>query len=147
MTVSGNSLSRVLVVVLSILGVFSLAAYADIIVLKSGKELEADIIERTDDHIIVDFHGVDLTYYNEDIAEIKKMIGDKVCLIGNVNCGLMDSGTDQEVIESARYALKHGMQSGGYIFSTSNCIYTGMKLDRYKLILDVWRKEGNINAS
>ncbi|MBN1436345.1 MAG: hypothetical protein JW936_04665 [Sedimentisphaerales bacterium] len=78
-----------------------------------------------------------------DMAEMKKLVGDKVCLIGNVNCGLLDTGTEEQAIESARYALKHGMPNGGYIFSTSNCIYTGMALKRYELILDVWRKEGN----
>ena len=78
-----------------------------------------------------------------DIAEIKKLVGDKVCLIGNVNCGLMDTGSKAEIIESARYALKNGMPGGGYIFSTSNCIYTGMKLENYETILDVWRQEGN----
>lgn len=78
-----------------------------------------------------------------DIAEVKRKYGSRVCLIGNVNSGLMDSGTDEQVVESARYALKHGMPGGGYIFSTSNCVYTGMRLARYDLILDVWRKEGN----
>jgi len=78
-----------------------------------------------------------------DIALVKKKYGKKVCLIGNVNCGLLQTGTDEEVIESASYALKHGMPGGGYIFSTSNCIYTGMPLKRYDLMLDVWRKEGN----
>ena len=78
-----------------------------------------------------------------DIAEIKRLCGDRVCLIGNVNCGLLDTGTDEEAIASARYALRHGMPGGGYIFSTSNCIYTGMRLARYELMLDVWRKEGN----
>ena len=78
-----------------------------------------------------------------DIAEVKKRVGDKVCLIGNLNCGLLDSGTDEECIESARYALKHGMPGGGYVFSTSNCVYTGLPLERYELILDVWRREGN----
>lgn len=78
-----------------------------------------------------------------DIAEIKRLYGKQVALIGNVNCGLMDTGTDEEVRASARYALKHGMPGGGYIFSTSNCVYTGMKLSRYDLILDVWRREGN----
>jgi len=77
-----------------------------------------------------------------DIAEIKRLYGDQLCLIGNVNCGLLDTGTDEEVIESIRYALRHGMPDGGYIFSTSNCIYTGMRLSRYELMLDVWRKEG-----
>ena len=66
-----------------------------------------------------------------DIAEVKRLYGDRVCLIGNVNCGMLDTGTDEQVIESARYALKHGMPGGGYIFSTSNCVYTGMKLSRY----------------
>lgn len=78
-----------------------------------------------------------------DIAEVKRLVGDKVCLIGNVNCGLLQTGTDEEVIESVMYALKNGMPGGGYIFSTSNCIYTGMSLERYELMLDIWRKEGN----
>jgi uroporphyrinogen decarboxylase len=78
-----------------------------------------------------------------DIAELKRRIGKHVCLIGNVNCGLLDSGTDEQVVESVRYALRNGMPSGGYIFSTSNCIYTGMALKRYELMLDVWRREGN----
>jgi uroporphyrinogen decarboxylase len=78
-----------------------------------------------------------------DIAEVKKRYGDKVCLIGNVNCGFLDTGTEQQVIESCRYALKSGMPGYGYIYSTSNCIYTGMKLERYQLMLSVWRLEGN----
>ena len=77
-----------------------------------------------------------------DIAEVKKLVGDKVCLIGNVNCALMQTGTEEEAEESTRYALKHGMPGGGYIFSTSNCVYTGLGLERYELIHEVWRTEG-----
>ncbi len=43
-----------------------------------------------------------------DIAEVKRRVGDRVCLIGNVNCGKLDTGTDEEVIESTRYALRAG---------------------------------------
>lgn len=78
-----------------------------------------------------------------DIAEVKRLYGDQVCLIGNVNCGLLDTGTEEEVRESCRYALRHGRPGGGFIFSTSNCIYTGMRLSRYELMLDIWRAEGN----
>lgn len=56
------------------------------------------------------------------IAEVKKLYGD---------CCLMDSGTDAEVIESVKYALETGIPGSGYIFSTSNCLYTGMRLERY----------------
>jgi uroporphyrinogen decarboxylase len=74
-----------------------------------------------------------------DIAEVKRLYGDQVCLIGNVNCGLLDTGTDEEARQSARYALEHGSPGGGYIFSTSNTIYPGMRLSRYETILEVWR--------
>jgi len=78
-----------------------------------------------------------------NIAEVKRRVGDRVCLIGNVNCGLMDTGTVEQAQESARYALRHGMPGGGYVFATSNCVYTGMALERYEAILEVWLKEGN----
>ena len=42
-----------------------------------------------------------------------------------------------------RRALRDGMPGGGYVFATSNCIYTGMELRRYEQMLDIWRREGN----
>jgi uroporphyrinogen decarboxylase len=126
-------------------------------VIKGYRDMGFYAIKHTDGNImpIIDqlvqanphaLHSID-PQAGVDIAEVKRLYGDKVCLIGNVNCGLLDTGTDEEVIESARYALKHGMPGGGYIFSTSNCIYTGMKLSRYELILDVLHKEGNYPQS
>ena len=78
-----------------------------------------------------------------DIAQVKRRVGDRICLIGNVNCALLQTGSEEEVIESCRYAFRYGMPDGGYVFGTSNCIYTGMPLERYELMLDVWREEGN----
>lgn len=82
-----------------------------------------------------------------DIAEVKRLVGERICLIGNVDCGLMDTGSEAEVTASAGYALRHGMPGGGYIFSTSNCVYTGMRLSRYEAILNVWRRQGNYDNS
>lgn len=78
-----------------------------------------------------------------DIAEVKRRYRDQLCLIGNVKCSALDSGSEEDIRESARYALQHGMPGGGYIFSTSNCVYTGMPLSKYELMLDTWRQEGN----
>lgn len=88
------------------------------------------------------FHSLD-PHACVDIAEVKRRHGDQVCLIGNVQCSALDSGTEEEVRESARCALQHGMPGSGYILSTSNCVYTGMPLARYELMLDVWREQGN----
>lgn len=75
-----------------------------------------------------------------DIKEVKELVGDKVCLCGNVNCALMQTGTDEEVIESAKYCLTHAKPGGGYIFCTSNVPFKGLPVERYKLILDVWKQ-------
>jgi uroporphyrinogen decarboxylase len=82
-----------------------------------------------------------------EIAEVKRLYGHRVALCGNVACNALDTGTDEQVVESTRYALRHGMPGYGYIFCTSNCIYTGMPLRRYETMLDVWRREGNYEAS
>lgn len=78
-----------------------------------------------------------------DIAEVKRLVGDRVCLIGNVSCAALQTGTPADVEHAVRYALTHGMPGYGYVFSTSNCVYTGMPLERYKLMLDLWRTYGN----
>ncbi len=78
-----------------------------------------------------------------DLAEVKQRVGDRVCLIGNVNCALLQTGSDEAVVADVQRALRDGMPRGGYVFGTSNCIYTGMDLNRYELMLRVWRDMGS----
>lgn len=75
-----------------------------------------------------------------DIKEVKRLVGDKVCLCGNVHCAALQTGTDEEVIASAEYCLTHGKPGGGYIFCTSNVPFKGMPPERYSMILDVWKR-------
>lgn len=77
-----------------------------------------------------------------DLAEVKRLYGDRVCLIGNVNCGLLQTGSEEECVADIRRSLRDGMAGYGYIFSTSNCAYTGMPLERYELMNRVWWEEG-----
>lgn len=75
-----------------------------------------------------------------DIREVKRLVGNKVCLCGNVHCAALQTGTEEEVIASAEYCLTHGKPGGGYIFCTSNIPFKGMSPDRYRKILDVWKR-------
>lgn len=78
------------------------------------------------------------------IPEVRKLIGDDICLIGNVNCGLLQTGTDEECRNDILRSLREGMERGfGYIFSTSNCAYTGMPLERYEMMIDLWKQYGS----
>ncbi|MDR0455254.1 MAG: hypothetical protein LBH20_01040 [Treponema sp.] len=77
-----------------------------------------------------------------DLKLLKQKYNDRVCLIGNVNCGLLQTGTEEEAAADVRRALRDGMPGYGYIFSTSNCVYTGLDLDRYNMMNKIWLEEG-----
>ncbi|MBQ7520099.1 MAG: hypothetical protein IJU12_07255 [Clostridia bacterium] len=75
-----------------------------------------------------------------DIRQVKEQYGDRVALCGNVHCAAMQTGTEQDVIDSAEYCLKYGKPGGGYVYCTSNIPFKGLPLERYQLVLDVWKK-------
>lgn len=78
-----------------------------------------------------------------DLCEVRKIVGDKIALIGNVNCGLLQTGSDEECDADVMRSLRQGMEAGkGYIFSTSNCVYTGLALKRYERMWQLWQKHG-----
>ncbi len=75
-----------------------------------------------------------------DIKVVKELVGDKVALCGNVHCAALQTGTEQDVIDSCEYCLTYGKPGGGYIFSTSNVPFKGMDPKRYELVLSVWKR-------
>ena len=78
------------------------------------------------------------------LADVRAKYGDRICTIGNVNCGLLQTGTQQQADADVRRCLHEGMDDGkyGFVFSTSNCVYTGMPLQRYDRMLGIWQAEG-----
>ena len=78
-----------------------------------------------------------------DLREVRRIVGPDIALIGNVNCGLLQTGTEEECDADVLRALNQGMADGrGYIFSTSNCVYTGLPLERYERMWKLWREHG-----
>lgn len=78
-----------------------------------------------------------------DIKEIKEKYGNRVALCGNVHCAHLQTGTDEQVLESCRYAMESAKPGGGYIFCTSNIPFRGMPVERYQMVLDYWRANRN----
>ena len=73
-----------------------------------------------------------------DIAEVKRLYGDRIALIGNVNCAWVQAGTKEQIERSARYCLEHGgAAQGGYVYATSNCIFEGVPLENYEWMLKI----------
>ncbi|MEI7633416.1 MAG: uroporphyrinogen decarboxylase family protein [bacterium] len=75
-----------------------------------------------------------------DIRVVKERCRGKIALCGNVHCAHMQTGTPQQIRESAEYCLRWGKPGGGYVFCTSNSVFRGMPLANYDLIQDIWIK-------
>lgn len=80
-----------------------------------------------------------------DIREVKRLYGNRVALCGNVHCAAMQTGTDQDVINSTEYCMTYGKEGGGYIFATSNVPFKGMPPERYQMVLDIWKRMRKYN--
>ena len=59
------------VIITIILLALPIVCFAETIVLKSGEAIEGKIIERTDGYIRIDFEGVPLTYFLDDVESIE----------------------------------------------------------------------------
>jgi uroporphyrinogen decarboxylase len=117
------------------------------------REQGAYVIKHTDGNImpILDqlvaanphaLHSLDCQAVDMDLAVLKQHVGDRVCLIGGVQCSLLQTGTETEIVANCRYALEHGMPGGGYIYSTTNVAFQGLPLERYLLMLQVREQFG-----
>ena len=88
-------------------------------------------------------HSIDPQGYM-NLADVRAKYSDRICTIGNVNCGLLQTGTQEEADADVRRCLHEGMDDGknGFVFSTSNCVYTGLDLARYERMVEIWQNEG-----
>jgi len=98
--------------------------------------------------ILDQLHGTGLDGYQSvdpqgfmDIREVRAQYPDWV-LMGNVMCSLMQGSDEEPIRESVRYCMQHGGIGKRYIFSTSNCIFAGMPLQSYRVMLDEYRRCG-----
>jgi uroporphyrinogen decarboxylase len=80
-----------------------------------------------------------------DIKQVREIVGQRLCLLGNVNLAYVQQGPPEKIVESARYCLQHGgVSAGAYIYTTSNCIFTGVPLENYELMLRVRDEYGRL---
>ena len=78
-----------------------------------------------------------------DLATTKKMVGDRMCLIGNVDCGhLLSRGTPEEVRQAVRQCIADAADGGGYILSSSNSIHSSCSPENFLALIKAGREFG-----
>jgi uroporphyrinogen decarboxylase len=83
-----------------------------------------------------------------DIGEAKRRIGDRVCLIGNLDqLGTLLSGTPEEVEAECRDMIAQGGPGGGYILSASGCVSEGTPLENVEAMVRAAEEYGRYPLS
>ena len=71
-----------------------------------------------------------------DMAEVKARYGDRVCMMGNIDCAeLLCHGSESEVEEAVRECIRDGAAGGGLIVSSSNSIHSGVRPGNYAAMI------------
>ncbi|MFW5696684.1 MAG: uroporphyrinogen decarboxylase family protein [Phototrophicaceae bacterium] len=79
-----------------------------------------------------------------DIARLKRDYGDRLTLIGNVDCStVLVSGPVEAVREQTEAVIRAAAPGGGFMLSTSNSVHPAVKPEYYLAMLETARKVGN----
>ncbi|MFH1918931.1 MAG: uroporphyrinogen decarboxylase family protein [Planctomycetota bacterium] len=63
-----------------------------------------------------------------ELKKVKKLVGGKVCLAGNIDCArLLPHGTAEEVREAVQQAIADAGPGGGYIVTSSNSFHSSCR--------------------
>jgi len=70
-----------------------------------------------------------------DIGEFKRVWGDKLCLVGNVDTDMLENGTPAQVTEAVREKIRVAGKGGGYICASDNSIHAGTDVRNWKAMI------------
>jgi hypothetical protein len=88
------------------------------------------------------FHAIEPSA-GMDIARLKKEYGDRLTLLGNIDCGhLLTRGTKDEITQEVRNCIRDVAPGGGYVLSSSNSIHGDIPTANFLAMLEAARKFG-----
>ena len=78
-----------------------------------------------------------------DLGEVKQRYGDKLCLLGNVDCGYMLSHAPiEEVVADVKRCLRDGAPNGGFVLMSSNSLHSSVRPENYRAMVETTRCYG-----
>jgi hypothetical protein len=77
-----------------------------------------------------------------DLAVVKKKVGTKICLFGNIDTTyILTKGTKEEVEDAVKFAIRTAGPGGGFILSSENMLYT-VRVENLKWMIEACHKYG-----
>lgn len=78
-----------------------------------------------------------------ELKKVKDLVGDRVCLCGNIDCGrLLPHGTPAQVRAAVRQAIADAAPGGGFILSSSNSIHSSCNAANFIAMIEAGHEFG-----
>jgi uroporphyrinogen decarboxylase len=78
-----------------------------------------------------------------DMKKLKDYCGDRLCLLGNVDCvELLPNGSEEEVEEAVKRIIDDAASGGGLIVDSSNTYHPGVKPENVVAVFRAVEKYG-----
>lgn len=78
-----------------------------------------------------------------DMAEVKRRYGNRLCLLGNVDCGyILSEAPFDEVIATVKACIRDGAPGGGYIMTSSNSLHSSVRPKNYATMVKACHEYG-----
>ncbi|HXK61071.1 MAG TPA: uroporphyrinogen decarboxylase family protein [Acidobacteriota bacterium] len=74
-----------------------------------------------------------------NLLESKEIVGDRLCLCGNVDCGLLVSGPPEAVYCTTADLLARWGKRGGLVLGASNAVQREVPLENYHAMIAAWK--------
>ncbi|HNT34151.1 MAG TPA: uroporphyrinogen decarboxylase family protein [bacterium] len=79
-----------------------------------------------------------------ELSEVKAHCGDRICLLGNIDCGhLLSKGTHEQVREAVQKCIEAGAVGGGFILTSSNSIHSSVRPENYLAMIQAAKEFGS----
>jgi uroporphyrinogen decarboxylase len=76
------------------------------------------------------------------LSEAKASWGDKIAILGNIDCNTLTYGPPKRIQEEVKQAIRDAGPGGGYIMSSGNSIHNGISPAHFQVMIDTCRKYG-----
>ncbi len=77
-----------------------------------------------------------------DILSIQQKYSDELCVCGNLDCGLIITGTPEDVYEASKNLLLATKPLGSFALGASNALQYETPIENYLAIIDAWTEFG-----
>lgn len=80
-----------------------------------------------------------------DLKKLKELYGDRITLIGNLDCGnVLSFASPEEIRRISIECIEAGLGNGGHIFTASNAISQSVPVENYLAMVNVYRDYWNL---